>query len=150
MTWTANVWQRIQRLLFRERYSQQLDKELDFHIDQQIAENIANGMTPDEARHAAMRTFGNSTLVQEDSHAAWGWLWLEQLGQDIRYAFRQLRKTPGFTTTAIVTLAFGIGANAAIFTLVNAVMMKNLPVADPKMLIFHRNLSTPEEERARI
>src|SRR3974390_997809 len=126
---------RIQTLFRRQRSVEHLDDELQFHLDQQAAENIAAGMNPREARYAASRTFGNRTLVDEDTRTTWDWNWLDQFMQDLRFAFRQLAKTPGFTATAILTLALGIGANAAIFTLVHAVLLKDLPVADPRTLI---------------
>ncbi len=135
MVWTQRLWLRLQTLFRRERYVKDLDAEIQFHLSEQIAENIAAGMSPGEARLAAMRTFGNGTSMKEEVWDNWGWVWLEQIGQDIRYAVRQLRKTPGFTLTAILTLALGIGANAAIFTLVHAVIMKDLPVANPESLI---------------
>jgi macrolide transport system ATP-binding/permease protein len=135
MSLLDHLRQRLHILFRRERSIQHLDDELQFHLDQQTAENIAAGMNQQEARYAASRIFGNRTLVNEDARAAWGWDWLEHVLQDLRFAFRQLAKTPGFTATVILTLALGIGANAAIFTLVHAVLLKNLPVGDPENLI---------------
>jgi predicted permease len=135
MSWTDKFSLAWHSLFGRNQASQELDREIQFHLDQQVAENLSLGMNPHEARTAALRTFGNTTALKEEARDAWGWTWLEQLFQDFQYALRQLGKTPGFTTTAVLTLALGIGANAAIFTLVHALMMRNLPVADPRTLV---------------
>ena len=79
MAWTRRFWLKLQSLFRRNRNAQQLNDEIQFHIDQQIAENIAAGMSPGEARHAAMRAFGSPTLLKEEARDAWGWLWLEQV-----------------------------------------------------------------------
>lgn len=112
-----------------------LRDEIESHLRMATADRVAAGATPEDARRDAMREFGNVPLVADVTRERWGWGWLESLVQDVRFALRQLWKTPGFTVTAILTLALGIGANAAIFTLVNAVLMKDLPVSDPKTLI---------------
>jgi macrolide transport system ATP-binding/permease protein len=135
MGWIQSFWLRLQKLLFRDCFWCELNKEMQFHLEQQIAEKVATGMTPEEARHAALLIFGNGTTAKEDAWEVWGWAWLEQMVQDVRYGLRQLRKTPGFTATAVLTLALGIGANTAIFTLVHAVILNHLPVADPHTLV---------------
>jgi len=111
-----------------------LDDEIQFHLEQQVAENLAAGMSPQEARYAAMRTFGNRTFLKEETRITWGWLWLEQLAQDLRYGLRSLRKDPGFAAVAVLTLALGIGANTAIFNFINAMVIRTLPVERPSEL----------------
>jgi predicted permease len=98
-------------------------------------DNIARGMSPEEARYAAVRTFGNVTRVQEDAREVWSFVWLEQLWQDVRFGLRMLLKSPAFATVAVLTLAFGIGANTAIFSLIDAVMLRSLPVENPAQLV---------------
>jgi predicted permease len=131
MLWIQRLWIKLQTLFRSERAGQSLNDELQFHLEQQIAENVAAGMSKEEARYAAMRLFGNHTMVAENARETWGWIWLEQAGQDLRYAFRSLRKSPLFTAVAILTLALGIGATTSIFTLFYDVLLKSLTVATP-------------------
>ena len=135
MVWPRRFWLKLQNLFRRDRSSQRLNDEFQFHLDQQIAENLGTGMSPAEARHAAMRSFGNATFLKEQTRDTWGWLWLEQMSQDLRYGFRSLRKSPLFTVVAVLTLAFGIGANTAIFSLMDQVLLQLLPVKHPEQLV---------------
>ncbi|MGA3048402.1 MAG: ABC transporter permease [Terracidiphilus sp.] len=112
-----------------------LKEEIESHIRMATADRMARGEGPADARRAAMREFGNLPLIADVTRERWGWLRLERLMQDLSFAVRQLRRTPGFTITVLLTLALGIGANAAIFTLVNSVLLRDLPVADPKTLV---------------
>lgn len=135
MTWAQRFWLKLQSLFRRNRSAQQLDDEIQFHLEQQIGENIAAGMSREEASYSAMRTFGNPTYLKEDTRDTWGWTWLEQIGQDFRYGIRTLRKSPGFAAVAVLTLALGIGANTAIFSLLDGLVLRDLPVPHPEQLV---------------
>src|SRR5947209_7388995 len=135
MVWARRCWLRLKTLLHRNRSARRLDDEIQFHLDQQIAENISAGMSPDEARYAAERTFGNPTFLKEKARDTWGWIWLDQAGQDLRYGLRTLRNSPNFTAVAVLTLALGIGANTAIFSLLYGLVLRDLSVPHPEQLV---------------
>jgi predicted permease len=112
-----------------------LERELQSDLELEEEEQRASGLSAEEARHAARRAFGNTTLIREHIHEAWGWAPVERILQDARYAIRQLWRAPGFSIVVMLTLALGIGATTAIFTLVYDVMLRPLPFAQPDRIV---------------
>jgi predicted permease len=115
-----------------------LERELRSDLDLEEEEQRNNGASPDEAHYAARRAFGNTTLIKEQTHEAWGWAQIERLWQDVRYAFRQVRRSPGFAATAILTLALGVGSVTAVFSVVYAVLLRPYPFRDPGQIVVWR------------
>ena len=135
MRWLVQLRMRIQMLFQRGKAGARLDEELRFHLEQQIAENLAAGMSAEEARFAALRAFGNPALLREQARATWSWTGLELLWRDVLYGVRTLKRSPGFAAIAILVMALGIGANVAMFTVVRSVLLKPLPFSEPDRLV---------------
>ncbi len=128
MTW----WR---RLFSRDRLDSELDRELSDHIDRQVAEFVRGGMTEGEARRRARLSFGGDVQIAEACRDARGTRWVEEIVQDIRYSIRILLRSPAFALVAILSLALGIGANTAIFSIVNSLLLRSLPVRAPEQLV---------------
>ena len=135
MRWVERFRMAMLMLFRRKAETERLNRELEFHLEQQIAENVGGGMEPEQARLAALRLFGNPTLLHEEARSSWSWNWLESAGRDLRYGSRTLLRTPGFSLTAILVMALGIGATTSLFTIVRSVLLKPLPFREADKLV---------------
>jgi putative ABC transport system permease protein len=130
----TNLWLRIKALALRSKLHRDLQDELDFHLAMRQQKFERAGLPPSEASEAARRRFGNSTLRRETLRSLWTFAWVDSLGRDLRYACRTMARAPLFTVVAVATLAFGIGANTAIFSIVNGVLLRAMPYERPSDL----------------
>lgn len=141
MGWLAETWRRVRWLGRRAAVERDLDDELRFHLEQQTAKNIGLGMAPDQARRRALVQFGALERAREQTRDEFRSSPLEDCARDVRYAVRSLRRAPAFTVVAVLTLALGMGATTAVFTVVNGVLIKPLPYPDADALIDLRHLA---------
>src|SRR5678815_4595583 len=138
-----SFFRKLQWRLQRRTKEQQLNEELQFHMQEEMEEGQDRGVPADEARWAARRDLGNTTLLREDTRTLWSWVVVEQLAQDVRYGLRGMFKNPVFTSLAALSLALGIGANTAIYSFMDSILLRSLPVSDPASLVVIKWRSKP-------
>jgi predicted permease len=143
----TSLFRKVQWWLQRRRKEEEFQEELQFHLAEEFDERRAAGMSADEATRAARRDLGNATLLREDARTLWSLTLLEQLAQDVRYGLRGMFKNRMFTALAALSLALGIGANTAIYSFMDAILLRSLPVADPASLAVVKWRSQPRAGR---
>ena len=131
----ANLWRKLMMLVTRRRWDADLADEMQIHLDLRTARLRQDGLPPEDAARRATQGFGNRTRLREAAEDAWGWRWLTDLLYDLRHGARQLTNAPVFTLVAVVMFALGIGANTAVFSVLTALFVKELPYKDSVRLV---------------
>src|SRR5882724_3471885 len=131
----TSFFRKLSWLAQRRRKEDELREELQFHLDEEAEQRQAEGLAQDQARWAASRDLGNVTLLKESTRAMWTWTLFQQLLQDLRYALRTMINNRAFTALVVLALALGIGANTAIYSFMDSILMRSLPVSDPASLV---------------
>src|SRR5262245_53157196 len=131
----SHLWRKLLFYLRRDRFDRELEEEMRFHLEMKAEENLAAGISPEEARNVARRQFGNQTLLQEVSRDMWSFRYLETIAQDLRFCLRMMSKNPGFTAVAVLTLALGNGGNTRMLSSVDAVLNRRLHYTEAGRLV---------------
>jgi putative ABC transport system permease protein len=136
MNWLREIARRLWALVHRNQFDSDLQEEVRLHLELREQEEIERGLSPKEAHYAVQSRFGNELLLREKSRDMWRWIWLEDFIQDVRYGLRVLVKNPGFAVVAVLTLALGVGINAAMFSVINTALLTPLPYKNPDRLVW--------------